>query len=219
MKREEAAKKSRVISFCAIIAALGTVIMLTGGLIPVFTYCSPIIASVLLISVLEEYGAREGWMVWAVTSALSLLIGIDKEAAFFYLFLGWYPIAKPFFDKIPSRGFQLPYKGTKIRQCLIFPAHDGTVMVFFVDSKTRGDVIDAVVRRQLPAQHGHAPGVSPVPEIGHSGPLKGGKAALHSASVHPVPMALPGGGEVRPVHHDVSVTLVKSFHARPSLCA
>ena len=103
MKREEAAKKSRVISFCAIIAALGTVIMLTGGLIPVFTYCSPIIASVLLISVLEEYGAQEGWMVWAVTSALSLLIGIDKEAAFFYFFLGWYPIAKPFFDRIPSR--------------------------------------------------------------------------------------------------------------------
>ena len=102
MKREESEKKSRMISFCAIIAALGTVVMLTGGLVPVFTYCSPIIASVLLISVLEEYGTRESWMVWAVTSALSVLIGIDKEAAFFYLFLGWYPIVKPAFDRIPS---------------------------------------------------------------------------------------------------------------------
>ena len=102
MRREEAEKESRVLSFCAIIAALGTVIMLTGGLVPVFTYCSPVIASVLLISVLEEYSAREAWMVWAVTSALSLLIGIDKEAAFFYLFLGWYPILKPAFDRIPS---------------------------------------------------------------------------------------------------------------------
>lgn len=103
MRRDESEKKSRMISFCAIIAALGSVVMLTGGLVPVFTYCSPIIASILLISVLEEYSAREAWMVWAVTSALSLLIGIDKEAAFFYLFLGWYPIVKPAFDRIPSR--------------------------------------------------------------------------------------------------------------------
>lgn len=103
MRRDESEKKSRMISFCAIIAALGSVVMLTGGLVPVFTYCSPIIASILLISVLEEYSAREAWMVWAVTSALSLLIGIDKEAAFFYLFLGWYPIVKLAFDRIPSR--------------------------------------------------------------------------------------------------------------------
>ena len=102
MRREESESVSRIVSFCAIIAALGTVVMLTGGLVPVFTYCSPIIASVLLISVLEEYGKREAWMVWGVTSVLSLLIGIDKEAAFFYLFLGWYPILKPAFDRIPS---------------------------------------------------------------------------------------------------------------------
>lgn len=103
MRREESEKKSKMISFCAILTALGTVIMLTGGLIPVFTYCSPVLASVLLIAVLEEYGTQEAWMVWAVTSALSLLIGIDKEAAFFYLFLGWYPIVRSAFDKIPSR--------------------------------------------------------------------------------------------------------------------
>jgi len=110
MWREKSEKQSLKLSFCAIIAALGTVIMLTGGLIPVFTYCSPIIASVLLISVLDEYGAREAWMVWAVTSTLSLLIGIDKEAAFFYLFLGWYPIVKPAFDRIPSRSLRTAAK-------------------------------------------------------------------------------------------------------------
>ena len=111
LRREESEKKSKMISFCAILTALGTVIMLTGGLIPVFTYCSPVLASVLLIAVLEEYGTREAWMVWAVTSALSLLIGIDKEAAFFYLFLGWYPIVRSAFDKIPSRVLRT---GTKL---------------------------------------------------------------------------------------------------------
>lgn len=91
---------SRPIAFCAVMAALSVTVMLTGGLVPVFTYCSPLLASVLLIPVLTEYGTQKGWMVWAVSSILTLIIGIDKEAAFFYLFLGWYPILKPVFDRI-----------------------------------------------------------------------------------------------------------------------
>ena len=102
MDQEKDRVNSRTIAFCAMMAALGTVIMLTGGLIPVFTYCSPLLAAVLLIPVLEEYGAKWAWMVWIVTAGLSMLIGVDKEAAFFYLFLGWYPILKPVFDRIPS---------------------------------------------------------------------------------------------------------------------
>ena len=90
------------IAFCAMMAALGTVIMLTGGLIPVLTYCSPLIAAILLVPVLDQYGRKEAWMVWAVTATLSLLIGVDKEASFFYLFLGWYPILKPLFDAVSS---------------------------------------------------------------------------------------------------------------------
>ena len=98
------------ISFCAMITALGSAVMLMGGLVPVFTYCSPIIGSLLLISILEEYTSREAWMVWAVTSALTMLIGIDKEASFFYLFLGWYPIVKPLLDRIPSPHLRLAAK-------------------------------------------------------------------------------------------------------------
>ena len=92
--------KSNRIAFCAMMAALGTVIMLLGGIIPVFTYCSPIIASLILLVVLAQYGVKYSIMVWAITGLLSMLIGIDKEAAFFYIFLGWYPIAKPYIDKI-----------------------------------------------------------------------------------------------------------------------
>ena len=99
-----------MIALCAMMAALSTVIMLSGGLIPVFTYCSPLLASILLIPVLEEFGTQKAWMVWAVTTALTMLIGVDKEAAFFYLFLGWYPILKPQFDRIPLRGTRLAVK-------------------------------------------------------------------------------------------------------------
>ena len=94
---------TKSIAFGALMAALGTVIMLTGGLIPVFTYCSPIIAALLLIPVLDQYGNTAAWLVWGVTSILSLIIGVDKEASFFYLFFAWYPIAKPYFDRIRPR--------------------------------------------------------------------------------------------------------------------
>lgn len=90
------------LAFGSLMAALGTVIMLAGGIIPVLTYCSPIIAGTLLVAVKEETGNGSAWMVWAVTGMLSLLIGVDKEAAFFYVFLGWYPILKPVFDRLKN---------------------------------------------------------------------------------------------------------------------
>lgn len=86
------------VAFCALMAALGTVIMAAGGLIPVATYCSPLVASVLLLPVMSEHGERWAWMTWAVTAALSLLLSIDREAAFFYLFVGFYPMLRPRLD-------------------------------------------------------------------------------------------------------------------------
>ena len=74
--------------------------MAVGGLIPVATYCSPLLAGLLLLPLLVEFGRREAWMVWAVTAALSLILSPDKEAGSMYLFLGWYPILKPAFDRI-----------------------------------------------------------------------------------------------------------------------
>lgn len=102
--------KSRPIAFCAMMAALGVAIMLSGGLVPVFTYCSPLISSLLLIPVLFEYGTGKAWMVWFVTSVLSLLIGADKEAAFFYIFLGWYPAVKPYADRISGKALRMLIK-------------------------------------------------------------------------------------------------------------
>ena len=84
----------------ALMAAAGTAVMLLGALIPVFTYCSPLLASLFLLPVTEICGRRNAVLVWAVTAILVLLIGADKEAAFFYLFFGWYPLAKQEIDGI-----------------------------------------------------------------------------------------------------------------------
>jgi len=92
------------VALCALIAALGAALMTVGGLIPVATYCSPLLAGILLLPVLYEFSRREAWMVWAVTAALSLMLSPDKEAGSMYLFLGWYPIVKPTLDRIRPRG-------------------------------------------------------------------------------------------------------------------
>ena len=95
--------RSFLVAFCSLMAALGAVLMMTGGLIPVMTYCSPLLAGVLLIPVMRECSVKWAWLVWAVTAALSLMLSADKEAAFFYLFLGYYPILKRHMDRIKPR--------------------------------------------------------------------------------------------------------------------
>ena len=94
---------ARTVATGALLAALGTAVMLLGGIVPVFTYCSPLLASLFLIPMLDLYGKGPSLATWCVTSALSLLIGADKEAAFFYLFLGWYPVLKPRLDALPGK--------------------------------------------------------------------------------------------------------------------
>lgn len=88
------------LAFCALMAALGAAAMAAGGLIPVATYCSPMIASVLLLPVMSEAGDGWAWMTWAVTALLALLLSVDREAAFLYLFVGYYPILRPYLDAV-----------------------------------------------------------------------------------------------------------------------
>ena len=95
--------RAYTVAFCSLMAALGAVLMLTGGLVPVMTYCSPLLAGVLLIPVMREHGNKWAWLVWIVTAALSLTLSADKEAAFFYLFLGYYPILKRGFDRVKPK--------------------------------------------------------------------------------------------------------------------
>ncbi len=91
------------LAFCALMAALGTVFMLSSSLIPILTYAAPMMASITLIPVLSEYGKKYAWMVWFVTAALALLLCADREAAFFYLLFGYYPILKRRLDRIRPR--------------------------------------------------------------------------------------------------------------------
>ena len=80
-------------------AALAVVIMCLGGLIPLSTFVCPMLCAVLLMIVLRITGSRIAWAWFGAVSILSLLLGPDKEAAAVFLFLGYYPIVKPWLDK------------------------------------------------------------------------------------------------------------------------
>lgn len=108
--RRSAHRQSTVIAYGSMAAALSVVILLSGGLIPVMTYVSPLLAGLILLPVLAEFGKRAAWTCYLASALLVVLLGVDKEAAFFYLFFGYYPIVKWQLDRIRRRGLCLLVK-------------------------------------------------------------------------------------------------------------
>ena len=96
MRRTPAGK----IALGGMMAALATVIMSLGGLIPVATFVCPMMCMMILAFIVRMCGARIGWAWYGAVSILGLLQGPDKEAAAIFLFLGYYPILKPRMDRM-----------------------------------------------------------------------------------------------------------------------
>lgn len=82
-----------------VFAALAVVIMCLGTIIPVATFICPMACMVLLTIVYRLTNHRIAWAWYGAVSILSLLLGPDKEAAAVFVFLGYYPIIKPWLDK------------------------------------------------------------------------------------------------------------------------
>ena len=80
-------------------AALALVIMGLGGLIPSATFVCPMFCCLLLQIVRRICGDRIGWAWYGAVAILGLLIGPDKEASAVFLFIGYYPMLKPIFDR------------------------------------------------------------------------------------------------------------------------
>ena len=83
-----------------VLAALAVVIMALGTLIPVATYVCPVICCLLCRCVDRLCGKRMAWAWYGAVTILSLLLAPDKEAAFIFLALGYYPIVKSKLDRL-----------------------------------------------------------------------------------------------------------------------
>ena len=88
-----------VIALGGILAALAVVVMAMGTLIPVATYVCPVLCCMLLQMVLRSCGRRIAWAWYGAVAILSVLLAPDKEAAAVFVFIGYYPIVKPQFDR------------------------------------------------------------------------------------------------------------------------
>ena len=98
---------SRQLALCSVLSALAVVCLLLGGVIPIATFCAPLLAMVILLPVLEEYGPKTAAVTYGAVAILSLLLVTDRELALVYVCFGWYPILRPRVTRISSRPARL----------------------------------------------------------------------------------------------------------------
>ncbi|MBR5111162.1 MAG: hypothetical protein IK099_13370 [Clostridia bacterium] len=106
----KARRQSMMIAFCGMAVGLSMVIMLLGGVIPAAAYAVPMLCGLLLLPILLEFGETAAWAAFFAVAALALMLDFDKEAAFFYLFIGYYPIVKWRLDRIKKKGLRFLVK-------------------------------------------------------------------------------------------------------------
>ena len=71
--------KSTEIALCGMMTALAVVILCLGGLIPAATFCCPVLASLVLLPVMQRWGRRDAVLVWAASAILGLCSGRTKR--------------------------------------------------------------------------------------------------------------------------------------------
>ena len=93
-------RKTKKISICAVLSALGVVILYLGSFIEVLDMSVACIASLIIMFCVAELGYAAALSVYAVISIISFLILPSKwVAVFFVFFFGLMPITKSLYEK------------------------------------------------------------------------------------------------------------------------
>ncbi len=101
-KKKKSGYSAKKLALCAMMAALGIVLLYLGSFLNVLDISAAVLASLLCIAAVIEYGGSAPWMIYGVTAILSLLLLPNKSPAVFYtLFFGFYPIIKEKLEKLP----------------------------------------------------------------------------------------------------------------------
>lgn len=88
-------ERTRRLAICAVLCALGVVILWLGAVLDILDLTMAALAPVLVIYVVIEIGGFWPWLVYLVTGLLALLLLPQKLGAVFYLLCtGFYPIIK-----------------------------------------------------------------------------------------------------------------------------
>ena len=101
--RRRSQKRTRRLAICAILSAIGVILLYLGAIIEVLDLSVVVIASLVCILAVLEMGGAWPWMVYGVISILSLVLLPQKSpAAIFLIFGGYYPILKAYYERLPQ---------------------------------------------------------------------------------------------------------------------
>lgn len=99
--------RTRELALSGTLCALAVALLCLGGIVPLATYCAPVLASAALLAAREECRASFAWACYVASAFLGLLLSPDKEAALLFAFLGYYPLLKPRFDALRPRALRV----------------------------------------------------------------------------------------------------------------
>ncbi len=92
-------KNTKKVTFCAIMSALATVIMLVSYF-PYLTYAVPAVAGLCIMAVLVEIGPKWATLSYFSAAFLSFLFAETESKIMFILFFGFYPVLKSLIERI-----------------------------------------------------------------------------------------------------------------------
>ena len=94
-------QKTKKLTVSALLSALGVVMLLVGSLIEVLDLSMAALASFFCIFAVIELGDAYPWLIFSVTSILSVIIMPQSMGGWFYLlFFGYYPIIKEKLERL-----------------------------------------------------------------------------------------------------------------------
>lgn len=92
--------KTKRLTACALLCALGVILLGLGALIEVLDLSMAALASVLVVFAVIELGGAYPYLIYGVTAILSVFLLPSKAPALIYLlFAGYYPILKAQLEK------------------------------------------------------------------------------------------------------------------------
>ena len=92
--------QTKKLTVCAMLSALGVVLLWLGSAVEVVDVSMAVVASLLCVFAVIEYGGAAPWLIFSVTGLLSLILLPQKTPALLYLlFFGYYPIIKERLEK------------------------------------------------------------------------------------------------------------------------
>lgn len=103
--------QASLIALCGLLAALAVAIMIISEIVPAATYSCPVIAMILMVPVLCEFGPKWALTWYASVCVLSFILTFaNPEASLLFVFLGYYPILRKYLNRINLLPIRLAIK-------------------------------------------------------------------------------------------------------------